>query len=56
VQELEAAQEYDFIVYNDDQDDAIAAVSGILDAESVRGDVEGAKRLQQELRLLAKQM
>jgi guanylate kinase len=54
VRELEAADEYDYIVLNDDRDTAIGMVSGILDAESVRGErVEAAQHLRDQLRAIA---
>lgn len=55
--ELQSADEYDYIVVNDDRDETISAVGGIIDAESVKreyyGHVEASERLREELRRLA---
>ena len=56
VQELEAAQDYHYIVVNADRDQTIAAVGGIIDAEAVRGDAAAtlmAQELKDDLRRLA---
>jgi guanylate kinase len=53
VYELESARDYDYIVVNDDREQTITAVAGIIDAEGVRGDVAAAQKLKEDLRRLA---
>ncbi len=54
VHELEAADEYDYIVVNDDRQAAIRDVGAILDAENLRGErVQAAQVLRDELRRIA---
>jgi len=57
IQELEAAGEYDYLVVNDDRDQAIRDVAAILDAESLRGErVRAAQELRDSLRRVAAEM
>ena len=57
VQEFEAADEYDYIVVNEDREKAISDVASVLDAENMRGRrVAIAAELRDELRRVAAQM
>lgn len=57
VAEFEAAAEYDYIVVNDDRDQAIRDVASVLDAENLRGErVLAAQQLREELHRVASQM
>lgn len=55
--EFEAADEYDYIVVNDDRERAIMDVASVLDAENMRGRrVAIAAQLREELRRVASEM
>ena len=57
IAEFEAADEYDYIVVNDDREKAIGDVASVLDAENMRGRrVEAAAKLREELRRVAAEM
>ncbi|MSR07436.1 MAG: guanylate kinase [Gemmatimonadetes bacterium] len=57
VEEFQAAAEYDYIVVNDDRDQAIRDVASVLDAENLRGErVLAAQQLREELQRVASQM